>query len=42
MAEHREADSDDWGEQWARGTFLWAILLAAGFVGAVVAFVLSR
>ena len=42
MAEHREADSDDWGDFMAHRTFVWALILAAGFVGSVFLFILSR
>jgi hypothetical protein len=38
MAQHREADSDDWGNVVARHTFIVTIVLAVLFVGAMIFF----
>lgn len=40
MAEHREADSDDWGNDTARLTFWFTLAIAAGFVAVVFIFIL--
>jgi hypothetical protein len=40
VAQHREADSDDWGNVVARHTFIITIVLAGLFVGVVFFFIL--
>jgi hypothetical protein len=40
MAGHREADSDDWGDQIAKITFFGTMIFAALFIGAVFLFIL--
>jgi hypothetical protein len=42
MADHREADSDDWGNETAKLTFWFTVAIAAGFVGVVFFYVLLR
>jgi hypothetical protein len=42
MAEHREADSDDWGNKVARHTFLYTVIGALLFAAVVFIFILSR
>ena len=42
MASHREADSDHWGNNVARVTFIGTLVLAALFAGAVFLFILGH
>jgi hypothetical protein len=42
MAQHREADSDEWGNHIARITFVATLVLAVCFVGTVIFFIIIR
>ena len=42
MADSHEVRDDEAGNQTARTTFKWTMILAAAFVGVVVAFILLR
>ena len=42
MADHHDTPDDEAGNETARGTFFWTMVLAACFVGTVIVYVLLR